>query len=51
MKLALLRDVREKLTGLGAEPLGNSSAEFAAMIRTETVKWRKIVVDANIKAE
>jgi tripartite-type tricarboxylate transporter receptor subunit TctC len=50
-KLLSLPDVREKLTGLGAEPLGNSSADFAAMIRTETVKWRKIVVDANIKAE
>jgi tripartite-type tricarboxylate transporter receptor subunit TctC len=50
-KIVRLPDVRDRLTALGAEPLGNTPAEFAAMIRTETVKWRKIVVDANIKAE
>ena len=36
---------------LGAEPIGNSPAEFAAMIKSETAKWSKIVKDANIKAE
>lgn len=50
--LALDRpDVRAKLTGLGAEPIGNSPAEFAAMIKSETAKWSKIVKDANIKPE
>ncbi|MEP6655681.1 MAG: tripartite tricarboxylate transporter substrate binding protein [Betaproteobacteria bacterium] len=44
-------DVREKLGGLGAEPIGNSPAEFDAMIRSETAKWRKIVKDAEITAE
>jgi tripartite-type tricarboxylate transporter receptor subunit TctC len=50
-KIVRLPEVRDRLTALGAEPLGNTPVEFAAMIRTETVKWRKIVVDANIKAE
>ncbi len=44
-------DVRAKLAGLGAEPIANSPAEFAAMIKSETAKWGKIVKDANIKAE
>jgi tripartite-type tricarboxylate transporter receptor subunit TctC len=44
-------DVRAKLAGLGAEPIANSPAEFAAMIKSETAKWSKIVKDANIKAE
>ena len=44
-------DVRAKLAGLGAEPIGNSPGEFGAMIKSETIKWSKIVKDANIKAE
>ena len=44
-------DVRAKLAGLGAEPIANSPAEFAAMIKSETAKWSKIVKDANIKPE
>jgi len=44
-------DVQERLAGLGAEPIGNTPAEFAAMIRVETAKWGKIVKDANIQVE
>jgi len=44
-------DSREKLAGLGAEPMGNTPTEFAAMIRSETAKWGKIVKDANIRVE
>ena len=44
-------DVQEKLAGLGAEPLGNTPAEFAAMLKVETAKWGKIVKDANIQVE
>jgi tripartite-type tricarboxylate transporter receptor subunit TctC len=44
-------DIRAKLAGLGAEPIGNSPAEFAAMIKSETAKWSKIVKDANIKPD
>src|SRR6266496_3876424 len=35
-------DVREKLAALGAEPIGNTPAEFATMITVETAKWGKI---------
>ena len=41
---------KAKLAGLGAEPVANSPAEFAAMIKIETAKWGKIVKDANIRA-
>jgi tripartite-type tricarboxylate transporter receptor subunit TctC len=44
-------DLREKLSALGAEPVGNTPAEFAATIRSETAKWSKIVKDAKITAE
>jgi tripartite-type tricarboxylate transporter receptor subunit TctC len=44
-------DVRERLAALGADPIGNTPAEFAAMIKVETAKWGKIVKDANIRVE
>jgi tripartite-type tricarboxylate transporter receptor subunit TctC len=44
-------DVREKLAGLGAEPIANTPAEFAAMIKTETAKWSEIVKSAKITIE
>jgi tripartite-type tricarboxylate transporter receptor subunit TctC len=44
-------DVRDKLAALGAEPIANTPSEFAAMIRTETVKWSEIVKTAKITVE
>ena len=42
-KIVKLADVRERLGGLGAEPVGNSPDEFAAYCRSELAKWAKIV--------
>lgn len=44
-------ETRAKLAGLGAEPVANTPDEFAAMIKSETAKWGKIVKDANIRPE
>jgi tripartite-type tricarboxylate transporter receptor subunit TctC len=44
-------DVKAKLAALGAEPVGNTPAEFAAMIKSESAKWGKIVREAGIKPE
>jgi tripartite-type tricarboxylate transporter receptor subunit TctC len=46
-----LAEVREKITGLGAEPVGNSPAEFAAMQRAEAARWTRIAKEANIHAD
>jgi tripartite-type tricarboxylate transporter receptor subunit TctC len=48
-----LRDegVRAKLAGLGLEPVGNTPAEFDAIIKAETRKWNDIVRKAGIKVE
>ncbi len=51
VKLVALSDVKEKLTALGFEPVGNSPEEFAAQIKRELPKWAKVVREANIKAE
>jgi len=44
-------EMRTKLAALGAEPVANTPAEFAAMIRSETAKWSRIVKDAGIRPE
>ena len=44
-------DVREKIAGLGAEPVANSPAEFAAMQRAESARWQKLAKDADIHAD
>ncbi|HVO89645.1 MAG TPA: tripartite tricarboxylate transporter substrate-binding protein, partial [Casimicrobiaceae bacterium] len=44
-------DVREKFAGVGAEPVGNTPAEFAAMQRAEAARWAKLAHEANIHAD
>jgi tripartite-type tricarboxylate transporter receptor subunit TctC len=44
-------DVREKIATLGAEPVGNTPAEFAALQRTEAARWAKLAREANIRAD
>ena len=36
------------LTAQGLEPILNTPEQFAAFIRSETIKWGKVVKDANI---
>ncbi len=42
-------EVQEKLIVLGAEAAGSSPADFGAFLRRETVKWTKLLRDANIR--
>jgi tripartite-type tricarboxylate transporter receptor subunit TctC len=41
----------EKIRVLGAEPAPSSPEKFAAFIRSESVKWGKLIADAGIKGE
>jgi len=42
---------REKLSGLGAVPVGGTPGEFGAMLKVENAKWAKAIKDANIHLE
>jgi tripartite-type tricarboxylate transporter receptor subunit TctC len=46
-----LPDIVERLSSQGAEPVGSTPEEFAAYIRSETLKWAKVVRDSGAKAE
>jgi tripartite-type tricarboxylate transporter receptor subunit TctC len=44
-------EVRERLAQDSAEPVGSAPAEFAALVKSELVKWADIARAANIQAE
>ena len=44
-----LPEVKARLEGLGVQLVGNTPAEFAALIKTETPAWGKVIKDAGIK--
>lgn len=44
-------EVRDKLQGLGADPVGNTQQEYATFIQNEIAKWGKVIKAAGIKAE
>jgi tripartite-type tricarboxylate transporter receptor subunit TctC len=44
-------DVRERLSSQGAEPIGDTPADFTAVMKRDLVKWAKVVKDANIKLD
>ena len=48
-RILKLPEVNERLSALGASPVGGTPEEFAAFIRSEQAKWRKVIQQANIK--
>lgn len=50
-KVLVMPDVVEKLAQYGAEDGGGSAQRFAEFIRTEQIKWAKVVKDSNVKLD
>jgi tripartite-type tricarboxylate transporter receptor subunit TctC len=44
-------EFQKRLTGLGAEPVGSTPAEFAAVIRKETASWAALVKSTGTKLD
>jgi tripartite-type tricarboxylate transporter receptor subunit TctC len=44
-------DLRDKLLTVGVQPLGNTSEQFGTFIRSEAVRFAKVIKDAGIKPE
>ena len=44
-------DLRQRLATLGAEPLGGTSEHYAEYIRTELLRWTKVVKDSGARAD
>jgi tripartite-type tricarboxylate transporter receptor subunit TctC len=49
-RILALPEVRKRFDELGMEVIGNTPAEFAAVIKAETPQWAKVIREAGIKA-
>ena len=44
-------DLRERMQGMGADPVGNTPEQYTAFVQNEIVKWGKVIKAAGIKSE
>jgi tripartite-type tricarboxylate transporter receptor subunit TctC len=47
-RIVRLPDVSDKMLAIGIEPGGMPAAEFAAYIKADIAKWKKVITDASI---
>jgi len=45
------QDVRDRLGKLGAEPVGGTPAQFAAMVKKDSARWGKLIKDRKIQVD
>ena len=50
-RILKMPDVNSRLSDLGAEPVSSTPAEFDAHIKSEIVKWAKVIKDANVELQ
>ena len=50
-KALATKEVRERMTGVGGEVTPGSSAQFAALVRSERERYVKLVKDTGIKPD
>jgi len=44
-------DMKERLASAGIEPMTSTPEQFASFIKSETVRFAKVIKDAGIKPE
>ena len=50
-KSVMSPEVRERMSGDGAEPIGSSPSEFQSYLGAEIAKWRKVVASIGLSAK
>lgn len=50
-RILKLPDVHERISSLGADIVGSSGDEFAALIKSEIAKWAKVIKEANVELQ
>jgi tripartite-type tricarboxylate transporter receptor subunit TctC len=50
-RILKMPDVNKRVSELGAEPVGSTPEEFAALIKSEIAKWAKVIKDADVELQ
>jgi tripartite-type tricarboxylate transporter receptor subunit TctC len=50
-KILRTPEVRQELAALGAEPVGDTSEEFAAFLKADMARWGKIIHEKGIRSD
>ena len=51
VKILQTPEIRDRLTSEGAEPVGNTPAEFTAFLKTDIARWAKVIKAAGAKLD
>lgn len=51
VKVMNMADMKERLAAIGFDPLTSTPQRFAEFIKTETVRWNKVIREAGVKVE
>ena len=51
VRIVRLQDTRDKLAADGMLPVGGTPAQFAALLKSEDEKWRRVVLDRGLAAK
>ncbi len=51
LKIEAMAETRERMRGAGYEPMTSSPEQYGEFIKTEMVRWAKVIRDANVKIE
>lgn len=44
-------DIREKLAGIGVDPVGSTPAEMTRFVQEEMARWAAVIQSANVKVD
>lgn len=50
-KVMALPEIRDKMVAMGTEPVGSTPEEFGLYIKSETIKWNRIIRERNIRPD
>ena len=51
VQIVAMPDVIEKMRAAGTDPMSSTSEQFADFIKSETIRWAKVIKDANLSVE
>lgn len=50
-RILKMREVHERISELGAEPVGGTPEQFAALIKADGLKWARVIRDAKVELQ